>query len=1198
MFGKFTSVAINTVIRKEATKTLQLLLLTVLFFSVAQHLHSQAGISGTINDYAAVESVENNQSVTVKDASLFQPRDTVLLIQMKGLGFLTSPPADYGKQQNINNAGNYEFLIISEITGNTITFTREFLKEYSAVETLQLVRVRGYENVTVTGPLTAMPWDGEKGGIVALIVTNTLYLEDNIDLSAAGFKGPEPVIISNEVCAASDPGTYSALSFPEGSDKAGRKGEGSATYYIVDTDNVLLDDQFAKGKGRFATGGGGGNGLFSGGGGGANFGQGGFGGNETGTCSDPGFDTGGAGGYWLRDQLFDAMANFRNRLYMAGAGGGSTGSAEREATRGGSGGGMVIIVANYIEGSDETAIIADGETITGIATAGAGGGGGGGTIVASIDHYRGVINMYARGGKGGDVDHPDMGGPGGGGGGGVIIYSGPSLPGEVNTVVLPGPSGTNTIQNDPNGSTIGTPGGLIEQLEVSLNGILFNGIRTARLTICEEDIPGTLEGTRPRGGERPYEFAWLRRPAGDTDWVLITGEDGQDYQPGPLTASTEFMRIVEDKDFPPVIDSSNILRIAVQPKILGNVISDHQTICAGEQPGRLDGDIPVQGGTGTFEYNWNSYTEESRQWTEVEENNGGADYLPPPLVDTTLFVRVATSGVCIDTSNIVAVDVHPEIRNNLLDDDQTICHGDAPDGISAPLGLTGGVGEGSYIYSWETDQDGSWNPVSGEWTSPVYSPGPLTETSRYRRIVESGECLDTSPPHTVTVLPLISGNSISENQVICYMAAPELFEGSDPEGGDGIFSYRWEISAGNSPWVTAEGNPDERDYMSPPLSDTTFFRRIVLSGKNDACRDTSNITVAEFHPLSYGRITDITDTICNGEQIDLTFTLNGEFPMELVYTDGTHLFTAEGVSSPDFSAAVTPSTPDSSDYSYTFYSLVDGFGCSVPEKHLAGSVSARVYAFPEPDPGTGGDVCGPAFRLDAAPTLGRGIWEISSGDATFSPGPSNPGATVTVEGYGTYTLTWTETNWRCRADNNIMVTFYEQPETAFAGEDQEYYYTFETLLGAELPPGMPEAYGIWEVIEGDANIVFPDSPGTEVTGLGFGENIFSWTVYNGVCQPVSDMVTIFIRDLDAPTGFSPNNSGFNDTFIIRGLENSTTNELTIFNRQGNVVFRSNNYMNDWDGRNNSGVRLPEDTYYYIISVDNKYTYKGFIVLRR
>ncbi|TVR73363.1 MAG: gliding motility-associated C-terminal domain-containing protein [Marinilabiliales bacterium] len=1198
MFLKYTSLANNTVIRKEATKTLQLLLLTVLFFSVAQHLQSQSRISGTINEYAAVESVESNQSVTVKDASIFQPRDTVLLIQMKGLGILTSPPADYGKQQNINNAGNYEFLIISDISGNTITFTREFLKEYSAVETLQLVRVRGYENVTVTGPLTATPWDGEKGGIVALIVTNTLYLEDNIDLSAAGFRGAEPVMITSEVCAASDPGTYSAQSFPEGSEKAGRKGEGSATYYIVDADNFLLDDQFAKGKGRFATGGGGGNGLFSGGGGGANFGQGGFGGNETETCSDPGFDTGGAGGYWLRDQLFDASANFRNRLYMAGAGGGATGSSERNATSGGRGGGMVIIVANYIEGSDEAAIIADGESVTGIAAAGAGGGGGGGTIVASIDHYRGVVNMFARGGKGGDVEHSDMGGPGGGGGGGVIIHSGPGLPEGANTVVLPGPSGTNTIQNEPNESSIGTPGGLIEQLEISLNGILFNGIRTERLTICEENTPDILEGTIPRGGERPYEFFWLRRPAGDTEWTVIAGAEERDYQPGPLTESTEFMRIVEDKDFPPVIDSSNILTIAVEPKILGNVIYNNQTICAGDQPGRLDGDIPFQGGTGTFEYDWNFYTEETRQWTQVEANNGGVNYLPPPLADTTLFIRVVTSGVCIDTSGFVAIDVHPEIRNNLLDDDQTICHGDTPGGISAPVALAGGLGDGSYSYSWETDKDGSWNPVNGGWTSSSYSPGSLTGTTRYRRTAESGECQDTSPPHTIIVLPLISGNTISESQVICYMAAPELFEGSEPEGGDGIYSYRWEISAGSSPWETAEGDPDERDYMAPPLSDTTSFRRIVFSGENDACRDTSNITVAEFYPLSFGSISGINDTICEGEQIDLAFTFNGEFPMDLVYTDGSQLFTAEGLVSPDFSTKVTPSTPDSSDYSYTFYSLVDGFGCSVPEKHLTGSLSGRVYAFPEPDPGTGGDICGPTFSLDAAATLGRGMWEISSGNATFSPGPSNPGATVTVEEYGTYTLTWTETNWRCRADDNITVTFYEQPENTFAGEDQEYYYTFETLLGAELPPGMPEAYGKWEVVEGGANIVFPDSPSTEVTGLGFGENIFSWTLYNGVCQPVSDMVTILIRDIDAPTGFSPNNSGFNDTFIIRGLENSTTNELTIFNRQGNVVFRSNNYMNDWDGRNNSGVHLPEDTYYYIISVDNKYTYKGFIVLRR
>jgi hypothetical protein len=72
---------------------------------------------------------------------------------------------------------------------------------------------------------------------------------------------------------------------------------------------------------------------------------------------------------------------------------------------------------------------------------------------------------------------------------------------------------------------------------------------------------------------------------------------------------------------------------------------------------------------------------------------------------------------------------------------------------------------------------------------------------------------------------------------------------------------------------------------------------------------------------------------------------------------------------------------------------------------------------------------------------------------------------------------------------------------------------------------MPEAFGIWEVVQGNGKIDFKNDPRSRVTNLGFGENTFIWTIYNGVCEPVSVPVTILITDLGIPNAFSPNNSG-------------------------------------------------------------------------
>ena len=77
---------------------------------------SQTSISGVINQYTKVESVDNPDEVTVSSLAGFQIGDTVLIIQMKGAEILD--PIDdlnFGFPQQINNAGKYEFLLIDAI---------------------------------------------------------------------------------------------------------------------------------------------------------------------------------------------------------------------------------------------------------------------------------------------------------------------------------------------------------------------------------------------------------------------------------------------------------------------------------------------------------------------------------------------------------------------------------------------------------------------------------------------------------------------------------------------------------------------------------------------------------------------------------------------------------------------------------------------------------------------------------------------------------------------------------------------------------------------------------------------------------------------------------------------------------------------------------------------------------------------------
>src|SRR5665648_535255 len=102
-----------------------------------------------------------------------------------------------------------------------------------------------------------------------------------------------------------------------------------------------------------------------------------------------------------------------------------------------------------------------------------------------------------------------------------------------------------------------------------------------------------------------------------------------------------------------------------------------------------------------------------------------------------------------------------------------------------------------------------------------------------------------------------------------------------------------------------------------------------------------------------------------------------------------------------------------------------------------------------------------------------------------------------------------------------------------------------------------------------------------------GEISFTWKgsdSENYSVSPASVYITITPLSIFIPEGFSPNGDGVNDYFIIQGAERYTI-DLKVFNRWGNLVYSSKQYLNDWGGISNAGVlisnQLPVGTYFYI-----------------
>jgi gliding motility-associated-like protein len=108
------------------------------------------------------------------------------------------------------------------------------------------------------------------------------------------------------------------------------------------------------------------------------------------------------------------------------------------------------------------------------------------------------------------------------------------------------------------------------------------------------------------------------------------------------------------------------------------------------------------------------------------------------------------------------------------------------------------------------------------------------------------------------------------------------------------------------------------------------------------------------------------------------------------------------------------------------------------------------------------------------------------------------------------------------------------------------------------------------------------------------------------CMDSIEMIPVLLSEdadpLFIPEGFSPNGDGYNDRFVVVGIEQFPENELMVFNRQGVEVLHRVNYGNDWDGRPEKGgipgSQLPEGTYYYIFKYGASGLRKGYVYINR
>ncbi|MFA7381532.1 MAG: T9SS type A sorting domain-containing protein [Bacteroidia bacterium] len=170
------------------------------------------------------------------------------------------------------------------------------------------------------------------------------------------------------------------------------------------------------------------------------------------------------------------------------------------------------------------------------------------------------------------------------------------------------------------------------------------------------------------------------------------------------------------------------------PSMTGLSLSTTNVTCNGGSTGAAGVTIT---GSSTYSYLWSpgSQTTSSRS----------------SLTAGTYYCTVSDTGTC--TIEIKFNVTQPNaIANNTVSSAQTICTGSTPSGLTGTT-PTGEVG--SYTYLWQssvTSSTAGFSSASGTNNTQNYSPGSLSQTTWYRRIVYSGSCTsNTSTAIAITV---------------------------------------------------------------------------------------------------------------------------------------------------------------------------------------------------------------------------------------------------------------------------------------------------------------------------------------------------------------------------------------------------------------------------------------------------------------
>lgn len=402
-------------------------------------------------------------------------------------------------------------------------------------------------------------------------------------------------------------------------------------------------------------------------------------------------------------------------------------------------------------------------------------------------------------------------------------------------------------------------------------------------TICE-NTPALFYIEATSNGVIPLTYQWQINTNDGNGFTDITGETNDTLiLQNVLEQFSEYdYRVVLTTDT--ITATSFIASLHVDDLIVFNPVFDDVTICEG-------GGLSLPTFNALVNINNSSFSASELIW-QVNDGNGFIDI--PNSNASILGSNVNNIGLDADGnqyrmkytnacgeqfSPIITISVIDGITNNNLTinfpNDYNNCPGEFPGTIdgSTPTG-----GDGNYTYIWESSTNGSnFTPISGE-TGEDYLLPNLNQTTFYKRLVSSGECMnDVSETEAVTVHPAPYANLL-----ITTASGSTSTNAADICQGESV-NISASVNANSTIlWSTGETTTT----INPSPTQNTNYTITVTTQEGCTTTETASISVNENPTLTLDAAINISCFGLTDGEIEVSAS-GGSTPYSLLLNNGT-----------------------------------------------------------------------------------------------------------------------------------------------------------------------------------------------------------------------------------------------------------------------------------------------------------------------